>query len=87
MLIFAWIALRDRLRRPLALAFAGLFAVCLVRELDFLFDRYLLDNLWPVFAALITVVVGVYLFRHRGASRPAGSDPGRPPAWPWSSPG
>ena len=64
--IFAWIALRDRLRRPLAIAFAGLFAVCLVRELDFFFDRYLLDNLWPVLAALITVVVGVYLFRHRG---------------------
>lgn len=65
LLIFAWIALRDRLRRPLAVAFAGIFAVCLVRELDFFFDRYLLDNLWPVLGALITVVVGVYLFRHR----------------------
>ena len=65
LLIFAWIALRDRLRRPLAIAFAGIFAVCLVRELDFFFDRYLLDNLWPVIAALTTVVVGVYLFRHR----------------------
>ena len=65
LLIFAWIALRDRLRRPLAVAFAGIFAVCLVRELDFFFDRYVLDNLWPVFAALITVLTGVYLFRHR----------------------
>lgn len=65
LLIFAWIAMRDRLRRPLAIAFAGAFAVCLVRELDFFFDRYVLDNLWPVFAALTTVVVGVYSFRHR----------------------
>jgi len=65
LLVFLWIALRDRLRRPLAIAFAGLFAVCLVRELDFFFDRYLLDNLWPVIAALTTVVTGVYLFRHR----------------------
>jgi len=65
LLIFVWIALRDRLRRPLAVAFAGIFAVCLIRELDFFFDRYMLDNLWPVIAALTTVVIGVYLFRHR----------------------
>ena len=63
-LIFGWIAFRDRLRRPLALGFASIFVICLIRELDFFLDRYLIDNLWPAIAALLTVVSGVYLFRH-----------------------
>ena len=60
-----WIASRDRLRRTMALGFASLFAVFLVRELDFFLDFYLVDNLWQVLAALILSVSAVYLIRNR----------------------
>lgn len=63
--MFGWVAYRDRLRRPMALAFVGMFAVFLVRELDFFLDFYWADNLWQVICALILSVVGVYLGRNR----------------------
>ena len=62
---FGWVALRDRLRRPLALAIAALFLACLVRELDFFLDFYLIPNLWQVLAAVILSVALVYIGRHR----------------------
>jgi len=62
---FGWIALRDRLRRPLSLAIAALFLTCLVRELDFFLDFYLIDNLWQVLVAVILSVTLVYIGRHR----------------------
>lgn len=62
---FGWIASRDRLRRPMALAFVGLFLAFLVRELDFYLDFYVVDNLWQVLVALILSVSAVYLGRHR----------------------
>ena len=62
---FGWIALRDRLRRALAVACAALFGVCLVRELDFFLDFYLVDNLWQVLGAIILSVALVYIGRHR----------------------
>ena len=64
-LVFTWIAARDRLRRPLAIALAALFLIGLIRELDFFFDRFVVDNFWPVLAALIAAGTVVYLFRHR----------------------
>ena len=64
-LVFAWIAMRDRLRRPLAVAFASVFALFLVRELDFFLDRYVADNFWQVLAVLIAATSGVYVYRHR----------------------
>ena len=62
---FSWIALRDRLRRTLAIAFIALFGVCLVRELDFFLDFYVVDNLWQVLGAIILSVALVYIGRHR----------------------
>jgi hypothetical protein len=62
--IFGWIASRDRLRRPMAVGFSALFAIFLVRELDFFLDFYLRDNLWQVLCALIASVAGVYCFRN-----------------------
>lgn len=64
-LIFAWIALSDRLRRPLAIWFSALFLLALIRELDFYFDTHGVDNLWQVISVLIAVPVSVYLVRHR----------------------
>lgn len=65
-LTFAWIAVRDRLRRPLGVAIAALFGLFLIRELDYFLDRLLADNLWQVLAALLAVAAGVYLWRERG---------------------
>jgi hypothetical protein len=62
---FGWIALRDRLRRPLTVAFAAMFGVFLVRELDFFLDFYVIDNLWQVLCAVILSVALVYMGRHR----------------------
>lgn len=64
-LVFTWIAARDRLRRPLAVAIAALFALFLVRELDYFLDREFADNLWQVLAALLGVGAGVYAWRER----------------------
>jgi hypothetical protein len=60
---FAWIALRDRLRRPMAVGLSTLFLVFLIRELDFFLD-YLLDNLWQVLCALLLSVAVVYCARN-----------------------
>jgi len=63
--MFGWIAARDRLRRPMALAFCALFAIFFVRELDFFLDFYVVDNLWQVVCAAILAITVVYLGRHR----------------------
>lgn len=62
--IFGWVALRDRLRRPLALAFVALFGFGLIRELQDLLDRMVTDNFWQASAALLLTVASVYLYRH-----------------------
>ncbi|MDJ0927187.1 MAG: hypothetical protein QNJ73_05995 [Gammaproteobacteria bacterium] len=64
-LAFAWVALRDRLRRPLAILFMVSFMLCLLRELDFFLDYNVADNFWQVLAGLIGAPAGVYLTRHR----------------------
>jgi hypothetical protein len=63
--VFGWIAARDRLRQPMAAGFAALFAVFLIRELDFFLDFFLMDNLWQVLCALIMSVAAVYCGRNR----------------------
>lgn len=62
--IFGWVALRDRLRRPLALAFVALFGFGLIRELQDFLDRLVTDNFWQASAALLLTVASVYLYRH-----------------------
>jgi hypothetical protein len=62
---FGWIAARDRLRQPMAIGFAVLFAVFLIRELDYFLDFFLMDNLWQVLCALIASVTVVYIVRNR----------------------
>jgi hypothetical protein len=61
---FGWIAVRDRLRRPMAVGFSMLFIIFLIRELDFFLDVYLLDNLWQVLCAVLLSVVVVYGVRN-----------------------
>jgi hypothetical protein len=61
--MFSWVAVRDRLRRPLAMAFVAVFSACLVRELDFFLDFYVVDNFWQVLCAIIISFVLVYVGR------------------------
>ncbi len=63
--LFIWIASRDRLRRPMAIAWAALFALFLIRELDYVFDTYVIDNFWQVLCAVLLAISGVYLVRNR----------------------
>jgi hypothetical protein len=62
---FGWIAVRDRLRRPMAVGFSVLWLVFLIRELDFFLDFFMLDNLWQVLSAVLLSVGGVYCARNR----------------------
>ena len=63
--VFGWVALRDRLRRPLAIAFMAVFGFGLIRESQDFLDRLVTDNFWQASAALLLAVASVYLFRHR----------------------
>jgi hypothetical protein len=65
--MFGEIARRDKSRRPLAIVFVALFSLCLVRELDFFLDLYLIDNLWQVLSALIFSAAAAYLWRNHKA--------------------
>jgi hypothetical protein len=62
--IFGWIAVRDRLRRPLALALVAVFSFALIRALQDFLDRLVVDNFWRAAAALLIAFSGVYLYRH-----------------------
>jgi len=63
--IFLWIASRDRLRRPMAIGWTALFSMFLIRELDFVFDLYLVDNLWQVGFAIVLAFTLAYLVIQR----------------------
>lgn len=63
--VFSWVALRDRLRRPLAIALVAIFCFGLIRELQDFLDRMVTDNFWQASAALVLTVASVYLYRHR----------------------
>ena len=62
--VFGWVALRDRLRRPLAIVLVTFLLLALVRELHAVLDQLVAENFWQVLAALLTVVAGVYEYRH-----------------------
>lgn len=63
--ILLWVAWHDRLRRPMMITLTALMATCLVRELDFFLDFYLIDNLWQVLCALLIAFSLVYGVRNR----------------------
>lgn len=63
--IFAWVAIRDRLRRPMCVGFVALFLIGFIRELDFFLDRYATDNLWQVLCTIVLALATVYIYRHR----------------------
>ncbi len=62
---FGWVAWRDRLRRPMGISLAGVMLVCLVRELDYFLDFYVIDNLWQVLCGVLLALILVYSVRQR----------------------
>ena len=63
-LLMGWVAYYCPSQRPLAFAFGGLALAFLIRELDYFFDRYLIDNLWQVLIAIAGALVIAYIYRH-----------------------
>lgn len=63
--IMAWVARYCPSQKPIAILFGGMALAFLVRELDYFLDRYVIDNLWQVFIAIIGALVIVYTYRHR----------------------
>ena len=64
-LLMAWVAKHCPSQRPIAFPFGGLALVFLIRELDYYFDRYLIDNLWQVLTAIAGAFVITYTYRQR----------------------
>lgn len=64
-LLYAWIARHYPSQRPIAITFGGLALAFLVRELDYFFDRYVIDNFWQVVIAVIAALLITYVFRNR----------------------
>lgn len=63
--IMAWIARYCPSQRPIAFGFGGLALIFLIRELDYFFDRFLVDNLWQVLIAIFGAFLIVYTYRNR----------------------
>ena len=63
--ILGWVAKYCPSQRPLAFPLGGLALVFLIRELDYFLDRYLIDNLWQVLAAVSGALLIAYCYRHR----------------------
>jgi len=64
-LLMAWVAKYCPSQRPIAFPFGGLALAFFIRELDYYFDRYLVDNLWQVLVAVAGAFVITYTYRQR----------------------
>lgn len=63
--IMAWVARYCPSQRPLAILLGGLALVFLIRELDYFFDRFIVDNFWQALIAIAGALVIAYTYRHR----------------------
>jgi len=64
-LLMAWVAQHCPSQRPIAIPFGGLALTFIIRELDYFFDRFIVDNLWQVLAAIALALVITYTYRQR----------------------
>ena len=62
--IMGWVARYCPSQRSLAFLLGGLALVFLIRELHYFFDRYLVDNLWQIPAAIVGALLIAYTYRH-----------------------
>lgn len=64
-LLMAWVARNCPSQRPIAIPFAGLALMFIIRELDYYFDRFIVDNLWQALVAVAGALVITYTYRQR----------------------
>jgi len=64
-LLMAWVAKYCPSQRPIAFPFGGLAFAFFIRELDYYFDRYVVDNLWQVLVLVAGAFVITYTYRQR----------------------
>jgi len=64
-LLMVWVAEYCPSQRPIAIPFGALALAFFIRELDYFFDRYLIDNLWQVLIGFPAAFVIVYIYRAR----------------------
>ena len=62
-LLMAWVARNCPSQRPIAIPFAGMALMFLIRELDYYFDRYLIDHAWHALVAIVGSLIIVYSYR------------------------
>jgi hypothetical protein len=63
--LMLWVAEYCPSQRPIAIPFGALALAFMIRELDYFFDRFLLDNLWQVLIGFPAAFVIVYTYRAR----------------------
>jgi hypothetical protein len=64
-LLMAWVARNCPSQRPIAIPFGGLALAFIIRELDYYFDRFIVDNLWQALVAVAGALVITYTYRQR----------------------
>lgn len=64
-LLMAWVAKNCPSQRPIAFPFGGLALAFIIRELDYYFDRFIVDNLWQTLVAIAGAFVITYTYRQR----------------------
>lgn len=64
-LLYAWVAKNCPSQRPIAFLFGGMALAFTIRELDFLFHRYVADNFWQVLIGVIGALLIAYTYRQR----------------------
>lgn len=63
--VMGWVARYCPSQRPIAILFGGMALAFLIRELDYYFDRFIIENLWQALVALVAAPVIVYTYRNR----------------------
>jgi hypothetical protein len=63
-LLLVWTARHCPSQRPVAVGFAGVALIFLLRETDFLLDAWVADNFWQVMMAIVSAFLIVYCYRH-----------------------
>lgn len=63
--VMGWVARYCPSQRPIAVLFGGLALAFLIRELDYFFDRFIVENLWQALVVIVAAPAIVYTYRNR----------------------
>ncbi len=63
--IMGWVAKHCESQRPIGILFGGMALIFLIRELDYFFDRFVVDNFWQVLIVIAGSLLIAYTYRSR----------------------